>query len=281
MLLVVPDPDEPAATASGPHDSCVRTERRGNALWVVLDRPGIANAIDVATIDALEAILDAAETDVALRALVLIGSGGNFCAGADIAENGRRIEAGAINETSTVLGRAADVTDRLVALPYPVIAAVDGVAFAGGFELVLAADIVVATTRARFADGHVAHGFVPGWGSTVRAPAKLGPAMAARLLIGGDTVTASELPMLVAEIVEPDQLEQSVAAITDRIAAAGPTAIAVVKELLRSRADRTHADAMAAERSVLRTHLASAELAEGAAAFREHRRPTFPTRSAR
>lgn len=247
-------------------------------LWIVLDRPLVANAVDVATIDTLEVVLDAAETDRSLRALVLTGSGGNFCAGADIAENGRRIASGRIDETAEVLGRAADVTDRLAGLPFPVIAAVDGVSFAGGFELVLAADLVVATTRARFADGHVAHGFVPGWGSTVRAPEKLGPAMAARLLIGGDTVTARQLPMLVAEIVEPEQLEQTVTAITDRICAAGPTAIAVVKDLLRSRSGRSHADAMAAEHAALQAHLASAELAEGAAAFSEHRRPSFPPR---
>lgn len=281
MLVLVPAADEPTDVASSTPSTPVRTERRGDALWVVLDRPAVGNAVDVATIDALEAILDAAEADPSLRSLVLTGSGGNFCAGADIAENGRRIATGAIEETWVVLGRAADVTDRLAALPFPVIAAVDGVAFAGGFELVLCADIVVATDRARFADGHVAHGFVPGWGSTARAPAKLGPAMAARLLIGGDTLTADELPMLVAETVEPDHLEQAVTAITDRIAAAGPNAVATVKELVGARWNRTHAEAMAAERSALRIHLASAELAEGATAFREHRRPDFGPRSSR
>jgi enoyl-CoA hydratase/carnithine racemase len=281
MLLVVPIADETSEAASDPGPPPVRTERRGDCLWVVLDRPDVGNAIDVAAIEALETILDAAESDRSLRSLVLVGSGGNFCAGADIAENGRRIATGAIDETATVLGRAADVTDRLAALPFPVIAAVDGVAFAGGFELVLAADIVVATTRARFADGHVAHGFVPGWGSTARAPEKLGAATAARLLIGGDTVTAAELPMLVAQVVEHDDLAPAVTAITDRISAAGPEAIAVVKELLRARPDRSHADSMAAERAALRAHLASAELAEGATAFREHRRPQFGPRSAR
>lgn len=252
----------------------VHAELDGATVRITIDRPDAGNAVNPDVLAGLEAGLDVAEQTPGVRSVVLSGSGGVFCAGADITHTSGLLAAGDVGAAAEFLARAAAMTDRIATLPMPVIAAVDGPAFAGGFEIVLAADIVVATPRARFGDRHVAHGFVPGWHSTARAPRKLGPALAARLLLVGDALPPDQMGTFVSAIVEPDELRATVDALTARMNAAGPVSIATVKRLLGT----DEAAAFAREREALVAHLSSAELAEGAAAFRDRRPAAFADR---
>lgn len=229
-------------------------------------RPASGNAVDDDVLEGLSLAMDRATTSSSVRALVLCGMAGVFCAGADIDHAGGMLAAGRFDEVERFLNRAADVVDRLTALPMPVIAAVDGPAFAGGLELVLASDIVIATPRARFADRHAVHGFVPGWGSTVRAPERLGPATAARLLLTGEILDAAALPQLVAAIVEPSELDAAIETIVDRIAGCGRESVAAIKRLLRHGPFPLD-EALARERQTLAAHLRSDELRAGVDAF--------------
>src|SRR6516225_2273932 len=142
-------------------------ERRGPAAWIRLTRPDKRNAIDADVLAGIGAGLDRAAEDGA-RVVVLTGSGPAFCAGADLSAVGADLDdLGAIER---LLDGASKLTLRIEEHPTPVIAAVNGAAIAGGFELVLACDLVVAAESAMLADGHARYGLFPGAGSSVRLP---------------------------------------------------------------------------------------------------------------
>lgn len=270
---VLDETNEPAQRASAVH-----LEVRHRGLVASLARPHAGNALDPDVLAGIRHAVDWVKGDTTLRCLVIMGTPGAFCAGADLAYTTALLDRG---DTDAVVAFLLDVAATLQALeelPVPVIAAVDGVAMAGGFELVLACDMVLATTRARFADAHVAHGFIPGWHSTVRAPRKLGEALARRLLLSGQPVAPSELGSFITDTVAPNDLDAAVERWMHTFAGNGPNAMAVTKALLRSSLDHTAAHAAAAEGTALRRHIATDELAEGARAFIEHRRAEFPDR---
>ena len=175
----------------------VVVEHRGAASWARIARPDRGNACGSDVMEGLEHWLDDATADPATRALVLTGTGSSFCAGMDMKEGAALLgDAGAME---AYIRRGRDLVRRFAAAPLPTIAAVNGSAFAGGFELVLAADFAVAARSASLGDRHVIHGVVPGWGSTARLPRIVGHRAATRLLLTGETLTADEMlvPLLV------------------------------------------------------------------------------------
>lgn len=206
-----------------------------------------------------------AEPDV--RALVLTGSGGVFCSGADIAAGVELLDDSAGLLAYLESGRK--LADELAAAPLPVIAAVNGVAFAGGFELVLAADLVVAARSARLGDVHARHGLVPGWGSSARLPRIAGARAATMLLLTGADLSADELQRLgvVNEVVPDDALVAAVDALVERLAAIGPATLARVLGLARGSVRRSFSEALDAEWDALTEHIADPEFRRGIARF--------------
>ncbi|SCF26540.1 short chain enoyl-CoA hydratase [Micromonospora matsumotoense] len=202
----------------------VALTRRGAALWARIDRPGAGNACDSTVLAGLERWLaGAADPDV--RVLVLTGTGRSFCAGADLAE-----ATGLLGDLPALLAHL-DRGRRLVrgirAAPVPTVAAVNGAAFGGGLELLLACDLAVAADSARLGDRHLAVGQVPGWGSSVLLPLAVGHAFARRLLITGETWSADESVRrgLVSAAVPDDRLVGHVDALADAVAALDAAAV--------------------------------------------------------
>lgn len=233
----------------------VTVERRGPASWATIDRPRRGNALDVAAIERLTAWAREAGDDPDVRALVLTGRGAAFCAGADMAAGASLLE-----DPPALLAyvdRGRGLVQALREAPVPVVAAVNGVAFAGGFELVLAADVVVAARGARLGDRHLRHGVVPGWGATVLLPERVGR-RAARLLLSGVDLPADELRELgvVDIVVDDERLAARVDELVDELTAADPVAQRRVLPLVRGEWDDAAHDR---ERSALAAHLATEE----------------------
>jgi len=268
-------PVRTGATGGGP----VRTESAGGVLTITLDRPR-ANAVDVATSHALYEAFARLESDAGLRAGIVTGAGDRFfCAGWDL----RAAAAGEAVDADHGPGGFAGLTE-LHGRTKPVIAAVNGIAAGGGFELVLAADLVVSAEHAEFSLPEATLGIIPDAGGVLRLPRRLPRPLAVELLLTGRALSAREAlgHGLVNQVVPADQLMPAARALAGRIAASAPLAVAAVLEVL----DATEADSVRAGYTTLRSGrlpryaamLASQDAAEGPAAFAERRPPAWKGR---
>ncbi|MBO4205709.1 enoyl-CoA hydratase/isomerase family protein [Micromonospora echinofusca] len=232
--------------------SPVVVTRRGPALWARIDRPGAGNACDSAVLTGLEQWLAGAD-DPGVRALVLTGTGRSFCAGADLAE--ARGLLGDPPALRALLDRGRRLVRRIGTVGVPTVAAVNGAAFGGGLELLLACDIAVAADSARVGDRHIAVGQVPGWGSSVLLPLAVGPTLARRLLVTGETWSAGEAARrgLVSEVVADADLVAHVDTLTATLAALDAPAVRRMLHLARPAVDGA---AWAREWETLTAHLA-------------------------
>lgn len=226
--------------------------RVGPALRARIDRPEAGNACSSEVMAGLEDWLDQAE-DPDVRVLVLTGTGRSFCAGADLAEATALLDDPAA--LAAFLDRGRALVRRVAAAGVPTVAVVNGAAYGGGLELLLACDIALAAAGARVGDRHIAVGQVPGWGSSVMLPRAVGATLARRLLITGESWSAAEAERhgLVSETVEDDQLESRAAAVVELIAAHDRDTVRRMLRLARPIEDEA---AWSHERAVLTDHLA-------------------------
>jgi enoyl-CoA hydratase len=254
-------------------------EERNGAAWWRLDRRAAMNALDAEVLDELgSAVADAAATLPV--AVAVTGAGSAFCAGADLGWARQYVGGGMDRGGRDAFGAAAELMSAIESLPVPVIAAVNGVCVAGGLELALACDLIVAATSARLGDGHARFGLVPGGGSTARLTSRVGPAVAKRLLFTAEILDADVALALglVDWVVPGDQLEQFVDNLVETFALRPPEALAKMKALVATRLNHGHAAGVRAEFDTFVEHMAlSTEPAEGLAAFSERRDPIFRT----
>jgi enoyl-CoA hydratase len=252
--------------------------RRGAALWIELNRPHALNSISPQMIDELHGALDEAERDADVRAVVITGAGRAFCAGADLKAVASMPGAGNSNAaTIAFLDAVRRLADRIEQFRLPVIAAVNGLAIAGGFELVLACDLVVAAESARLGDGHAKYGLLPGGGGSVRLPRRVGVTRAKYLMFTAEYLTSAELASWgLVSIVAPDaELHAVVEALVKKLAEKSPLGLQRMKQLVGDGLDQPVEIAMRAEQIVSELHLHAGDRAEGLAAFLEKRTPNF------
>jgi len=249
-------------------------ERRGGVEILTLDRPEVRNAINVELAEAIADALDRAEADRDVSAIVLAGSGSVFCAGADL-----RVvaEAGGPQSLIATRGGFGGITRRTVTKP--LIAAVHGPAVAGGFEIVLACDMVVASHDARFGLPEVQRGLVAGAGGLIRLPQRLPRAIALELITTGDPIDAERAHTLglVNHLVAGDAIAVVDAAVglAARIAANSPIAVRESLRLARAASGITDDDAWALNAEIGRAVHASPDVTEGPRAFLEKRPPNW------
>jgi enoyl-CoA hydratase len=261
-------------------ESPLLAESRGPAVWLRLNRPKAMNALSPALLDALDAAITQVAADASVRALVVTGAGRAFCAGADLSSALDSLAAGEPRGLLDFVARAESTFARLEALPIPVIAAVNGLALAGGLELVLCCDLVVAAESARFGDAHANYGLLPGAGSSVRLPRKIGATRAAHLLFTGETVTAAAMrdAGLVNDVTPDAELEGAVAKLVGAVAEKSPLSLRAMKQLVRDGLEQPMATALRVEQLAFASHVHSRDLREGLTAFREKRKPHFEGR---
>jgi enoyl-CoA hydratase len=208
-------------------DGVVRTEPRPWGVRLVLNRPDKLNAISHELRDALVAALAQATADEAVRVIAISGAGRAFCAGYDLAEE-QPVTAHGWRE---ILSRDVDATLAVWRCPKPVIAQVHGYALAGGLELAMACDLIVASEEAQLGEPEIRFGSAP---VTLLMPFLLGQKKTRELLFTGDLVTADEaLRMgLVNRVVPMGELPSAVDALADRLARVEPDVMAPTKLLL-------------------------------------------------
>lgn len=249
--------------------------RRQNVLFATLNRPDTRHALAPEVVAELARVLDLAENDGAVRALVLRGSRGFFCAGGNVGNFQSRLDAEATPGDDPVAARNREFgrfMQRLAALPVPVLAAVEGAAMGGGMGLACAADIVLATRDAHFALSETSLGIIP----AQIAPfvvARVGQRVARRLGLGGERVSgdaALQLGLVDELARDGAHLDELLALWLGRICACAPHANRALKPLLQRCGEQSDAtlldDAARAFAACMRD-----EGAEGIAAFREKR----------
>lgn len=260
-------------------DAPVRAGRAGDVLVITLDRPP-ANAVDVATSHALHEAFAGLEADPGLRVGIVTGAGDRFfCAGWDL----KAAAAGEPVNADHGPGGFAGLTE-LHGRSKPVIAAVDGLAAGGGFELVLAADLVVAAESASFTLPEARLGIIPDSGGVLRLPRRLPRPLALELLLTGRSMSAAEALErgLINRVVPPGRALAAAHELAAEIARSAPLAVAAVLEVLEA----TQGGSVAEGYAVLRSGrlpryaamLGSQDAAEGPAAFAQKRPPRWQGR---
>ena len=250
----------------------VLVERRGAVQVITIDRPEARNALDRAVAEGVAAAVDELDADDALRVGVLTGSGGTFSSGMDL-------KAFLRGEVPVVGERGLCGITRTPPRK-PLVAAVEGWALAGGLELVLACDLVVAGRGARLGVPEVKRGLVAAGGAAYLLPRRIAPAHALEMLLTGDPVTAerAEVLGLVNRVVDDGAALEEAVRLADAIAANGPLAVAVSKQIARRGADWSWEQGWVEQEALARPALMSEDAAEGATAFAEKRAPVWKGR---
>jgi enoyl-CoA hydratase len=212
---------------------------------LTLNRPHSRNALDGELITALYAGLLAADADPDVRAVVLTGTDPAFCAGIDLKQ------AASEGEVYFQRHRTEPCITQVALLKTPIIGAINGPTFAGGLEMALGCDFLIASELAAFADTHARVGVLPGGGMTARLPALVGQAQARRLSFTGEVIDAGEALRigLVTEVVAHDALLIRALEVANEIAEVTPETMALLKGIYSAGANSALQAAMAAERA--------------------------------
>ncbi|CAN5683796.1 enoyl-CoA hydratase [soil metagenome] len=227
----------------------VVTADHGAVRVLTMNRPEARNALNRDLIEGLFAALVEADTDAAVRAVVLTGNDPAFCAGVDLKEAQRLGMAYfAAFQTHNCITKPAEMAT-------PIIGAINGATFTGGLEMALACDFLVASDRAIFADTHARVGILPGGGMTARLPQQVGAAMARRLSMTGEVVDAqrAERIGLVTEVVAHDRLLDRAVELATQIAEVPGPIMAGLKEIYVRGSAAVTDPALAAEQAITKT----------------------------
>jgi enoyl-CoA hydratase len=250
----------------------VQVRREGAVLVVTIQRPAQRNAIDRAASQAIADAMDLLDADDALSLGILTGAGGHFCSGMDLKAflRGERIE---------LLGRGlAGIVETPPAKP--LIAAVEGYALAGGCEIVLACDLVVAAEDAQFGIPEVRRGLIAGSGGLIRLPQRIPRQIALEHALTGQPMSAVQARQwgLVNRLTPPGQALAGALLLAGEIAANGPLAVRVTKQIMTQAPDWPAQELWSRQRELLERVIASEDAREGARAFAEKRSPRWTGR---
>jgi enoyl-CoA hydratase len=246
----------------------ILTERQGRILVITMNRPESRNAVNLAVSQGLADAVDELDENPELSVAVLTGAGGNFCAGMDL-------KAFAAGEIVAIPGRGIGFTERPPRKP--IIAAVEGYALAGGTEVVLATDLVVASKSAKFGIPEVKRGLIAAGGGLLRLPHRIPYQKALELALTGDSFTAEqgEAWGFVNALTEPGEALAGAIELAERITANGPLAVAVTKEVLVKSASWSEDEMWKKQLELIIPVFSSNDAKEGAIAFAEKRKPNW------
>ena len=251
----------------------VQVQTDGGVLVVTINRPQARNAINFACAEAMSAAFDRLDADPSLNIGIVTGAGGTFCAGMDLKDFAKSgIRPRVANKGFAGLNEAPPAK--------PLIAAVEGYAVAGGFEMVLACDLVVAASDAQFGLPEVKRGLVAGSGGLLRLPRRMPYHLAMELILMGDEISAQRAYEhgLVNRLTQPGEALAQAMEMARRISENGPMAVQTSKRLVIEGQDWSQEE-MFAKQAVRMKHIFESEDArEGALAFAEKRKPVWKNR---
>lgn len=247
----------------------VLVHREGAVLVVTINRPKVRNAIDRATSEAIARAMDELDRDPGLSLGILTGAGEHFCAGMDLKAflRGERVEL----EGRGLAGIAQTPPRK------PLIAAVEGYALAGGCELALACDLVVAADNARFGIPEVKRGLIAGSGGLLRLPQRIPRQIAMEYALTGELMSAAEARQwgLVNRLTPPGGALDGAMTLARTIAANGPLAVQMTKRVINEAAALPANEIWARQHELLEAIVVSNDAREGALAFSEKRPPRW------
>jgi enoyl-CoA hydratase/carnithine racemase len=251
--------------------SAVELERRDRVAIAAINRPDARNAVNGDVANGMEAILDELEGDAGVQAVVITGRGPTFCAGADL----KKVAKGEGGDLATKKGGFGGIVTR--DFPKPLIAAVNGPALAGGFEVVLACDLVVAAEDTVFGLPEAKRGLFAAAGGLIRLPKRIPLALATEVAITGDPIDATRAFQLglVNRLVPADQVVDAAVELADRIARNGPLAVKNSLKMVREAGDLSDEEAWRRNYELAMEVFASKDSIEGATAFAEKREPRW------
>jgi enoyl-CoA hydratase len=250
----------------------VLRERRGNVEILTINRPEARNAINGAVSRAMSAAMDELAEDAGCLVVVITGGGDKaFSAGMDL----KAFSSGEGGDIMSGSGGFGGLTHR--EFPKPIIAAVNGHALAGGFEIMLSCDLVVAVDHATFGIPEATRGLIAGAGGLIRMPKRLPVAIALELAMTGDPITAERAYALglVNKVVPAASLMDEALALAERIAANAPLAVRYSKSVMKRAAEVPEAEGWTINAEAAGVVFGSADAMEGAVAFAEKRPPNW------
>ena len=241
------------------------TERRGRVLIITMNRPEAKNAINGPLATGLWAAIEELNTDPDLTAAVLTGAGGAFCSGMDLKGFAKGED---ITPATRFFQEGADK---------PVIAAIEGFALAGGLELALACDLLVAAEGARLGIPEVKVGLFAAGGGVMRLPSRVGYGKAMEMAITGDPISAESGYEfgLIAKLTEPGAAVDVAIELAKRVAKNAPLAVAASKKMIRASQGSTEGDLWKYQSTLMAGVFGSDDAKEGPAAFAEKREPNW------
>lgn len=249
----------------------VLTEVRDGVLIITFNRPEAKNAVNRALAEGVAAAIDRLDSEDDLRVGIITGAGGTFCSGMDLKGFLR-------GELPSVPGRGfAGLTEQLP--KKPLIAAVDGYALAGGFEVAISCDLIVANKDAKFGIPEAKRGLAAAAGGLVRLPRQIPPRLAMELALTGDFVSAERAYAmgLINRIVDGPAIEGALA-LAASITANGPLAVERSKAVITGSRDWNEAEMWTKQSETLGSLFMTEDAREGAAAFAEKRKPNWKGR---
>jgi enoyl-CoA hydratase len=250
-------------------NNLILTEKRGHILIITINRPEARNAFDGATARRMEEVIDQFDADADTRIAIITGAGKAFSAGQDL-------KAAARGDMGVGKRRGGF---GIMAVPpkKPIIAAVEGHAVAGGLELCLACDLIVAARDARMGVPEVRHNLVAVGGALFRLPKRIPYHVAMELALTAETPTAEFFHRfgLVNRLAEPGHALEVAIELADRILRNGPLAVAASKQIMMQAREWSEADAWTRQMEIARTAVNSEDTREGLRAFAEKREPVW------
>lgn len=251
-------------------------EKKNGVGTITMNRPAVLNALDIQTIEELTNAVTELENDHTIHVAVLTGKDKAFIAGADIKQMQTMNTLQA--KTFATLGHHLCSSIENSRLPY--IAAINGYALGGGCEVMMACDLIIASTTAKIGQPEINLGIHPGFGGTQRLPRHVGTLKAKELLLTGDPIDAQEALRigLVNKIIEPEKLMEETERIAQKIATKSGVQTQCIKTLVNTGANIDLPSGCTLEISSFSSGFATEDQKEGMAAFLEKRKPVFKTR---
>jgi enoyl-CoA hydratase/carnithine racemase len=255
----------------------LQRDDRGAVTILTLNRPAKLNALSNELLSAIKRALDDVEFDPGIRVIVITGAGRAFSAGADIAGILPHLERGPAEAVAHFMRPGHQMTRRVESFPKPIIAAVNGLAFGGGCELVESAHIALAADSATFSKAEINIGIMPTFGGTQRLPRNIGRKTAIELILTGRTFDAAEAVHLglVNRVASAVSLLDEALALANFLATKPPLTLSAMLGAIHRGMDATIDEGLAIEEAAFAQIVPTYDAREGVAAFVEKRTPVF------
>lgn len=255
----------------------LHSEQKGTVALLTLNRPDKLNALSNELLNAIVGALDRIELDTTVRAIVITGAGRAFSAGADITALREYMEGGTAETIARFMRPGHRMTRCVEGFPVPIIAAVNGLAFGGGCELVEAAHVALAAEGATFSKAEVNIGIIPTFGGTQRLPRNVGRKAALELILSGRVFDAAEAARLglVNRVVPAARLLDAALDLAANFAVKPPLTLSAALMAVHRGMDASIDDGLAIEEAAFARIVPTHDAQEGVAAFVEKRTPTF------